>query len=86
MGLKKLEHRYVISSSSQQTQLPKGWDKARVDRLLNNLPDSYYQRITGTTAANEADIRTNLMKVPVVLVPTIRALIAAYHKSEQPQR
>jgi len=52
---------------------PRGWNKARVQRVLD-----YYESQTDEEAAAEieAGLNSTTMEVPRALVPTIRELIA----------
>ena len=52
---------------------PRGWDEARVRRVLD-----YYDSQTDEGAAAEIDaaFESTTMEVPVALVPTVRQLIA----------
>lgn len=60
----------------KQNRFPSGWSEARVRRLLE-----YYERQSDVEAVaeDEAAYRsttTTVMKVPVKLVPAVRALLA----------
>jgi hypothetical protein len=60
----------------KQNQFPVGWNAARVQRVL-----SHYERQNDTevVAEDEAVYRSTtatLMKIPVKLVPAVRALLA----------
>ena len=52
---------------------PRGWNEARVRRVLN-----YYESQSDEEAAAEieADLQSTTMQVPVGLVPAVRRLIA----------
>jgi hypothetical protein len=60
----------------KESKLPKGWDEARVRRVLD-----HYESQTDEEAAAEHDAAHNsrehtLMQIPVDLVPIVRELIA----------
>jgi hypothetical protein len=60
----------------KQNRFPAGWNEARVERLL-----AQYERQTDTEAVaeDEAAYRSTTattMKIPVKLVPAVRALLA----------
>jgi len=61
-------------------KLPKGWDDARVKRLLN-----HYEQQSPDDATKEDDARfaetTTTVAVPVRLLPKVRRLLASYRKS-----
>lgn len=61
---------------SEDTRLPKGWDEARVRRVLE-----HYESQTDAEAAAEHDEAyrsrgATLMEVPFELLPEVRKLIA----------
>lgn len=61
---------------SEDTRLPKGWDEARVRRVLE-----HYESQTDAEAAAEHDEAyrsrgVTLMEVPFELLPEVRKLIA----------
>ena len=60
----------------KQNQFPPGWDEARVQRVL-----AHYERQTDSEALAEDEAayrstRATVMKIPVRLVPAVRALLA----------
>jgi hypothetical protein len=60
----------------KQNRFPVGWNTARVQRVL-----AHYERQTDTEAVAEDEVayrstKATLMKVPVKLVPAVRALLA----------
>ena len=60
----------------KQNRFPSGWDEARVQRLLVHYEG---QSDTEAVADDEAAYRsttTTVMKIPVKLVPAVRALLA----------
>jgi len=60
----------------KQNRFPPGWDEARVRRVLAHYED---QSDTEAVADDEAAYRsttTTVMKIPVTLVPEVRALLA----------
>ena len=73
----------------RQSRFPRGWDDARVRRLLE-----HYDAQTDAEAAaeDEASFRTTThtaMKVPIALVPEVRRLLAKHrpaNKRMQPAR
>lgn len=73
----------------KHTNFPKGWDEARVDKLLK-----HYERQTDEEAVAEDEAAFErathtLMKVPIALVPEVRKLLARRqvpNKRMQPTR
>ena len=61
-----------------QKPLPKGWDVDRVNRLLKNYQPLLQEYAEDNYAQNDSNIRMNVMKVPVDLVPAIREMIQKY--------
>ena len=60
----------------KQNRFPPGWSEARVHRVLTHYEG---QSDTEAVAADEAAYRsttTTVMKIPVKLVPAVRALLA----------
>jgi hypothetical protein len=62
--------------SRSQSRFPAGWNEARVQRVL-----AHYERQSDTEAVaeDEAAYRSTtatVMKIPVQLVPAVRALLA----------
>lgn len=60
----------------KQNRFPPGWDEARVRRVLAHYEG---QSDTAAVADDEAAYRsttTTVMKIPVKLVPAVRALLA----------
>jgi hypothetical protein len=60
----------------QQNRFPAGWNAARVQRVLDHYEA---QSDVEATAEDEAAYRsttTTVMKIPVKLVPEVRALLA----------
>ena len=60
----------------KQNRFPPGWDEARVRRVLAHYEG---QSDTEAVADDEAAYRsttTTVMKIPVTLVPVVRALLA----------
>jgi hypothetical protein len=60
----------------KQNRFPPGWDEARVRRVLAHYEG---QSDTEAVADDEAAYRsttTTVMKIPVTLVPEVRALLA----------
>jgi hypothetical protein len=60
----------------KQNRFPPGWDEARVRRVLAHYEG---QSDTEAVADDEAAYRsttTTVMKIPVTLVPKVRALLA----------
>ena len=60
----------------RQNRLPPGWNAARVKRVLDHYEA---QSDTEAMAEDEAAYRsttTTVMKIPVKLVPAVRALLA----------
>ncbi|MBI4863619.1 MAG: hypothetical protein HY815_25675 [Candidatus Riflebacteria bacterium] len=63
---------------SDQTKLPRGWDEAKIRRVLD-----YYDGQTDEDAAAEyerayEDTTETVMHVPVDLVPEVRQLLAKH--------
>jgi hypothetical protein len=59
-----------------ESRYPKGWDAARVERVLRHYEDQTDEEaVAEDEAAYEAPTHT-VMEVPVDLVPTVRELIA----------
>jgi hypothetical protein len=61
----------------KQTRLPKGWDDARVKRVL-----AHYESQTEEQAATEdgqawQDRKATFVEVPTELLPAVRRLLAA---------
>ena len=66
----------VTEKAMKQNRFPAGWNESRVQRLL-----AYYERQSETEAIaeDEAAYRSTtstVMKIPVKLVPAVRALLA----------
>jgi hypothetical protein len=60
----------------KQNRFPPGWDEARVQRVLRHYEE---QSDVEAVAEDEAAYRstaTTVMKIPVKLVPAVRALLA----------
>ena len=60
----------------KQNRFPPGWTDARVRRVLDHYDT---QSDVGAVAEDEAAYRsttTTVMKIPVTLVPAVRALLA----------
>ncbi len=64
-----------MSKKTSQSKLPKGWDEARVKRLLAHYEE---QTETEAVAEDEAALESSetVMTVPRDLVPKVRELIA----------
>lgn len=64
----------------KRTDMPPGWDEARVGRLL-----AHYENQSDSAAAAEDDAAftgdATVMRVPKLLVPAVRAMIAKSDKS-----
>ena len=61
--------------SSKKNKFPKGWDEARVRRVI-----AHYENQSDADAAAEddrifSDVQHTFMQVPVKLVPEVRKLI-----------
>jgi hypothetical protein len=61
---------------NKQNRFPSGWNEARVQRVL-----AHYERQADTEAVAEDEAayrstRATVMKIPVRLVPAVRALLA----------
>jgi len=61
---------------TKQNRFPAGWSDARVQRVLD-----HYQRQTETDAVAEDEAaykstKATTMRIPVTLVPAVRALLA----------
>ncbi len=73
----------------KQSRFPRGWDEARVRRLLKHYDP---QTDAEAVAEDEASFRTTThtaMKVPIELVPEVRRLLAKHrpaNKRMQPAR
>ena len=70
----------------KQSHFPKGWDEARVQRLLK-----HYDRQTDGEAIAEDEAAFDrpthtAMKVPVALVPEVRKLLAKYRTPSKRMR
>lgn len=66
---------------TKQTRYPKGWDEARVKRVIEHYES---QSETEAIAEDEAALALEdqtLMEVPNDLVPTVRELIAKQRKA-----
>jgi len=65
-----------MKNTTKQNQFPVGWNAARVKRVITHYEQ---QTDVAAVAANEVAYRSTkatLMKVPVKLVPEVRALLA----------
>jgi hypothetical protein len=65
-----------MKKTTKQNQFPAGWNAARVKRAI-----AHYEHQTDVEATAEDEIayrstKATLMKVPVKLVPEVRALLA----------
>lgn len=73
----------------KQSHFPRGWDEARVRRLLKHYEtQTDAQAVAEDEAAFEKATHT-AMKVPMALVPAVRKLLAEYrppNKRMQPTR
>ncbi len=64
-----------------ESRFPKGWDAARVERVVRHCEDqSDEEAIAEDEAPYEAPAYT-MMEVPIELVPAVRALIAKHRAS-----
>ena len=73
----------------KRTHFPKGWDEARVQRVLRHYDtQTELEAVAEDEAAFESPTHTGV-GVPVALVPKVRQLIAKHrapHKRMQPPR
>lgn len=66
----------AMKNTTKQNQFPVGWNAARVKRVI-----THYEQQTDVAAVAEDEVayrstKATLMKVPVKLVPEVRALLA----------
>lgn len=68
---------------TKQSQFPKGWDEARVKRVIEHYESqTEAEAIAEDEAALDLEDQT-LMEVPNDLVPAVRELIAKKRKASQ---
>jgi hypothetical protein len=60
----------------RQTNFPRGWDEARVQRVLAHYEQQSEEEAVAEDEAAADDTKQTLMEVPHELVPAIRELIA----------
>jgi hypothetical protein len=65
-----------MKQTKKRSQFPVGWNAARVKRVV-----AHYERQTEAEAVAEDEVayrstKATLMKVPIKLVPEVRALLA----------
>jgi hypothetical protein len=58
------------------SKLPKGWDKDRIQRVLNHYESQTDEEAAAEHEAAHRSREHTLMEVPVDLVPIVRELIA----------
>lgn len=63
------------------TRFPAGWDKERVDRLIEHHDQQTDEEAVAADEAALEDGSLTLMEVPTDLVPQVRALIAKHKKA-----
>lgn len=60
----------------KQTKFPKGWDEARVSRLLDHYESQGELEAVAEDEATLLDPEQTVMEIPSKLVPAVRELIA----------
>ncbi len=73
----------------KQSHLPRGWDDARVQRILNHYESQTDEEAAAEDEAAFERATHTAMKVPVALVPEVRKLLARHRapdKRMQPTR
>ena len=61
---------------TEQSKYPKGWDKARVDSVLEHYENQSDDEAIAEDEASREQPGQTTMEVPTELVPTVRELIA----------
>ncbi len=61
-------------------RFPKGWDEQRVREVLEHYEQQSEDEAVAEDEAASEDPACTLMRVPVALVPKVRALIAKHAK------
>ena len=62
----------------KQRKFPPGWDKARVQRILQHYEAQTEEEAVAEDEAMWEDPTQAVMEVPIELVPTVRELIAKH--------
>jgi hypothetical protein len=65
-----------MKNTKKENQLPAGWNAARVQRVLNHYEQQTDVEAVAEDEAAYRSTKATLMKVPVKLVPAVRALLA----------
>ena len=60
------------------TRFPKGWDEARVHRLLQHYRSQTEEDEQADDEAVLEDTKQTLMQIPNALVPSVRALLSQH--------
>ena len=60
----------------KQSKFPPGWDEARVRRVLEHYHAQSDEEAVAEDEAAYRSTTTTVMKIPVKLVPVVRALLA----------
>ena len=60
----------------KQNRFPPGWNKARVQRVLEHYEAQSDIEAVAEDEASYRSTTTTVMKIPVKLVPAVRALLA----------
>ena len=59
-----------------QNRVPPGWNNARVQRVLEHYEAQSDIEAVAEDEASDRSTKTTVMKIPVKLVPAVRALLA----------
>ena len=60
----------------KQNRFPPGWNDARVQRVLDHYETQSDSEAEAEDEAEYRSTKTTVMKIPVKLVPAVRALLA----------
>ena len=61
--------------SSKKTKFPKGWDEARVRRVIKHYENQSDEAAAAEHEALFSDNKHTFMQIPVKLVPAVRRLL-----------